>query len=116
MNSLDITTALPDEPRPRHRPRGAQVWAGAVLLLGGLMLIFLGGCFLIGALLIALPGIVNPCPDPGAPPPTAAWQPEEVFLFVVLNGLSLACFISALVLMLLGVRGLLRILAWKPED
>ena len=113
MSSPHFTAAPPppyDEDAPR-RPSSLvpRVWAGALLLLAGLGLVGLAGCFLIGAVVIANPGFFNPSPPPG-PPPLPSWDPPDVFLFVVLNGLALACFLGAAVLGFLGVLGLYRVL------
>ncbi len=49
MQQQDIPTVLPystDAPSPK-----ARIWAAAIVLLGGLALVGLGGCFLIGVMI-----------------------------------------------------------------
>src|SRR5450755_3651113 len=94
---------------PRRGTHAPRVWAGAILLMAGLALIGLGGCFMIGAVVIANPAFFDPSPPPG-PPPAATWEPVNVFLFSALNVLALACFGSAAVLFVVGFLGLYRLL------
>jgi hypothetical protein len=109
MSSPRFTAVPPpayDEDAPRPRSFAPRVWAGAVLVVSALALVLLAGCFLIGALIIADPGFFN-APQSGPPP---SWDPANVFLFVVLDALALACFLAAAVLGFLGVLGLYRVL------
>lgn len=89
---------------PVARP-GAKAWAGAAILSGGLCLILLGGCFLIGVMAIvqhsSFGGPVNP------PPPLTG---GEVGLMVVLYGLAFLSFGGAVAMLFAGARGLLRVM------
>ena len=78
-------------------------------MMAGLGLILLGGCFLIGPMVIANPAFFDPSPSVG-PPPLPSWDPVNIFLFTVLNVLAFACFLSAAILFVVGFRGLYRIL------
>jgi hypothetical protein len=85
---------------------GARVWAGAVLLMAGLGLIVLGGCFLYGVLeLLRLAGADS----------VASWV-LQVVLYVV----AFICFAGAAVQLTVGSYGLVRILmessAKPPPD
>jgi len=90
--TYELATAPPP---PSRAPR---VWAGAILLLAGLGLIVLAGCFLIGDILLIA--------DPVMPG-------EEGFmhvLFLLLLVIALCCLAGAGILFVLAVRGLLRIM------
>jgi len=82
---------------------GARMWAGALIVLAGLALIVLGGCFLIGVMLTVTDGFNTANPTPTL---TAS---ERVFI-VTLYTLALASFAAAVWLLFLGIRGLLRTL------
>jgi molybdopterin converting factor small subunit len=86
---------------------GSRVLAGGLLLLAGLGLVVLGGCFLMGALALVTDGF-NP-----APPPLSA-SPDAGFLLSVLYTLAGTCFGVAAVLLLVGVVGLVRVLWSRP--
>jgi hypothetical protein len=90
--------------------RGTRAWAGAAILLGGCALVALGGCFLIGVLAIVSPQVFagnnNFAPANTHPALTG----PEVSLMVFLYILAFACFAGAAVVLLAGVRGLLRLL------
>jgi hypothetical protein len=95
--------AIPHIPYATPAPRtGVQVWASVVLLSGGLGLVWLGGCFLIGVLFVVLHRSAVARPAPGM----EAW-----LLMMVLYVLAFACFCGALWLIVLGVRGLVAI--WR---
>ena len=105
----DLTSPTPASlpyasPLERHAG-GSRAGAGFALVFGGLGLVLLGGCFLIGVLLIVVPdpftGVAS------APGPMTA---PQLTLMVVLYALAFACFAGAGVLLLLGTRGLLRVL------
>ena len=87
-------------PAPRLGPR---VWAGAAIVLAGLALILLGGCFLIGVMLTVNNGFTLA----GAGAPLTARQLSFVF---VLYALAFASFAGALWLLFVGIRGLLQVM------
>ncbi len=88
---------------PAARPGsrlGATVWLG----LFGLALVVLGGCFLIGVQFVVAPqGFTGTAIQ--APPIT----PKLVVLLGVLYIAALLCFSGAAVLLVVSVKGLLRI-------
>jgi hypothetical protein len=80
------------------------------LLLAGLVLIGLSGCFLIGALTLVKPELVDPQLQPG---PLSS---EAYSLLVTLYAVAAMCLLGALLVFLLGVRGLLRVLRERPAE
>jgi len=72
---------------------GSVLAAGVWIMAGGLVMIFLGGCFLIGVM-------INSGAVPGVGPPGFA------FLLYIL---AFICFVVAAVMLFLGVRKLLHI-------
>ena len=88
-------------PAPRL---GARAWAGAAILAGGLGLVALGGCFLIGVL-----SIVSAASFTGNNPPRAL-TPPQLALMTVLYLLAFSCFAGALTLLFVGTRALLRVM------
>ena len=102
MTAISPDGSIPyASPAPRH---GARAWAGAAIVFAGMVLILLGGCFLIGVLMI-----VQPAAGFGGPAPTGMTGPQGV-LMVVLYALAFASFAGAAVLIVIGTRGLLRVL------
>lgn len=107
---MQITTnpwsvaAGPEDPEAPTRRSGPRVWAGAVLLLGGLAMILLAGCFEIGALILLRPQLLDPKLTPDA------LSSEAYFLLVTLQVTGVLCLLLALVLLFLGVRGLTHVL------
>src|SRR5688500_4850468 len=103
--------AAPAEPTPAEQigyaappPRGsARVWAGAAIVLAGLTLIVLGGCFLIGVMLVSTNGFSIT----GGPPTLPA---RAVMLLVVLYAMAFGSFAAAVWLLAMGVRGLYAVL------
>lgn len=80
--------------------QGARVWAAIAILLGGIALIGLGGCFLIVVLaMYSRPTFGNPA----APPIT----PGGYLFITILYALAFGCFAGAVVLIIAGVRGLM---------
>jgi hypothetical protein len=92
----------------------AQVYAGAVLVLAGLGLILLGGCFLLG-----IYGILHPeffgTPPPPNPLGIRVTSVADEFLNLTLYAAAFACFAGAAVLTVKGSRGLLRVLNDRPD-
>jgi hypothetical protein len=110
---MEITTgpASPAEDLdPLMRPPrwgGPRVWAGAVLLLAGIGLIGLAGCFLIGAMSLVKPQLIEPKLQGDS------LSPHASLLLGILYGVAGGCLVLALVLIFLGARGLLRVLMEK---
>ena len=88
-------------PAPRYGPRA---WAGAAVVFGGLCLIGLGGCFLIGVYVLtelaAAKGTADPRPLTG----------PEFVLMIALYVLAFASFAGATAMLVAGTRGLLRVM------
>ena len=80
--------------------KGARVWAAGLMLFAGLGLMALGGCFLIGVLLTINPSLV---PWQGQP---ATMSDHALIFLVVLYALGFACFVGAVVMIVLGSKGL----------
>ena len=101
----DIATAVPESehaiayatPEPPPVPRAG---AGAAIVFGALGLVLLGGCFLIGVLLLVR----------GFPDGEKTLDSPEVMLMVTLYILAFASFTGAAAMLLVGTRALLRIL------
>lgn len=85
-------------PTPRAGPR---VWAGAAIVLAGLALIVLGGCFLVGVMLTVTNGFSIT---------QALMTPSKYGLMAILYALAFLCFGGARWLLFVGIRGLLRVL------
>jgi len=105
----DPSTPLAGEPiayasvaPPRVGPRA---WAGAAILVAGIALIGLGGCFLMGVM-----NIVNPSALLGNPNLQPGVSGADYFLEFVLYLLAFACFAGAATLLFVGTRGLLRVM------
>ncbi len=103
---MDVVTAIPAKSKG---PALTRVGAGIALLLAGLGLVVLGGCFLIGAMVLVRPELLNP----GAATP-AGLAPEGASLLVVLYVVAAVCLLGAVVVIGLAVGGLLRLLLEKP--
>jgi hypothetical protein len=86
-------------PQPRLGPR---VWAGAAIILAGLALIVLGGCFLIGVMLTVSQGFNMTANRP--------LTGNQLGLVLILYALAFASFAGALWLLFVGVRGLLQVM------
>jgi hypothetical protein len=117
MSSMHFSAAPTrfDEDAPPRRPPSLapRVWAGALLLVAALGLILMGGCFLIGALLMVDPAILNTSPGPQ---PAPSWDPAGVYLFTTLNILCGVCFVGAAILFVVGFLGLCRILFGATKE
>src|SRR5690242_20732093 len=92
---------------PSRLARLERVAAGAILLIGSLGLLVLGGCFLLGVLWV----VKTPGTAPNLP---ASLSPSEAALVTVLYILAFLCFGGALVVLSLAVLGLCRIL-WEKQ-
>src|SRR5436190_11320991 len=98
---IDLAYAVP-APRP-----GAKVWGAAIIVAAGLALIVLGGCFLIGVMIL-LSGNIGMMGPMG--PAKPVW-PISVYIYLgTLYLLAFACFGSAVLLIVSGLRNLYRIL------
>ena len=86
-------------PIPRTGPR---VWAGVAIVLAGLALIVLGGCFLIGVMLTVSQGFNMTATRP--------LTGNQLGLVFILYTLAFASFSGALWLLFVGVRGLLQVM------
>jgi hypothetical protein len=85
-------------------PRLTKVLASAVLLAGGLGLVILGGCFLVGVMILLTgTGLSTQLV-------TFVWTPALYGLLVLLGILAIACFGGATLLIFLALQGLLKIL------
>lgn len=102
-----LSTAAP----PTVAPQGPRVWAACVTLASSLGLVGLGGCFLVGVLALLHPELFigGPCNDTTVIKPVTL-SAEELALMFILYGLGFACFLGALLLFLVAVRGLWRVL------
>ena len=83
-------------PAPRVGSRG---WAGAAVILGGLCLVLLGGCFLIGVMMLVTRIDFNA--NTRAPAPLTA---PQVVPMLVLYGLAFASFAGAVAMLVAGDR------------
>lgn len=97
--AVDIPLAYAAEaPRPPGR-----VLAGALLLVGGVALVLLGGCFLIGNLILVKAPVGNGMNKVGP------LTPPQIGLMWVLYVLAASCLAGAVLLFVLGTSALLRI-------
>ena len=90
-------------PYATPQPNGPRVLAATMILFAGLGLVVLGGCFLIGILLMVTGGFVV-----GATPP--ATTTASIMLMATLYLLAFTSFAASIALMVLGLRGLLRVI------
>jgi hypothetical protein len=105
FSTAQVAPAAESLPYATPAPRlGARGWAGAAVIFGGLCLILLGGCFLIGVLMLVTRLDFNGNASPG--PLTG---PQWV-LMAVLYVLAFASFAGALVMLVAGTRALLRLM------
>ena len=88
---------------------GPRAWAGAAILAAGVILVGLGGCFLIGVMIA-----VNSSASFGNPGSQAAMSGANLMLSTVLYLLAFACFGGAATLLFFGTRGLLRLMRGDP--
>jgi hypothetical protein len=96
------TTAPLAYATPLYRP-ATRVFAASMVLVGGLILIGLAGCFLVGVMMTIEHMDFNMVPHP------APLLPGEVVFVVVLTIIAVLAFAGATALLVSGTRALLRI-------
>ena len=112
MSAISPSDAYPAPAVPYATPAprpGAKVWAGATILFGGLCLILLGGCFLIGVMGLVHPVSMGFTPSGTAVPPPGLTAPQ-IMLMMMLYLLSFASFAGAVWMLVVGTRGLLKVM------
>lgn len=83
-------------------PTGRRVWAGFAILFGGLCLVGLGGCFLIGVMTVVhSSGYMNPAPK-------TLTSSQTLFVSILYICATLS-FAGAATLLFIGTRLLIRI-------
>ena len=87
---------------PLDRPAGPRVWAGAAIAFAGLGLLVIGGCFLIGVMFITSGTFAALAPG--------GLTANQRALVTVLYTLSVPAFIGGACVLVIGLRGLLRVL------
>jgi hypothetical protein len=85
-------------PAISHKPSSIGLW---ILMFGGLGLIFLGGCFTIGILIMLEPTV-------GFSATPVVWTPGRYVFHVFLYLLALGCFAGGACLIVMSVRGIFR--------
>ena len=100
---MSSTDALLPYAIPAPRP-GARAWAGAAIVFGGLGLVGLGGCFLIGVLSMVTP------PAFASVTMQSRLTPAQMVLMTTLYVLAFACFAGGAALLFIGTRALLRVM------
>lgn len=86
---------------PSDRPIGPRVWAAAAIALAGLGLLVIGGCFLIGVMLITTATFGGS---------GAKLTSNQLHLVELLYVLAFAAFAGGITVLLMGLRGLLRVI------
>ncbi|MDB5333245.1 MAG: hypothetical protein JWP03_4396 [Phycisphaerales bacterium] len=99
-NTADTSTIPYASPMPRSASR---VWAGVFIAFAGLCLIVLGGCFLIGVLLLVHPQLAFNGTSP-APATVGGFA-----LMAVLYLLAFCCFAGAVAVLIAGLKTLFAI-------
>jgi len=97
MQEQDVPMVLPystDAPSPK-----ARIWAAAILMFGGLALVGLGGCFLIGVMVSNQTYSMS-----------NAATPRVYFFLGVLYLMAFVCFASAGFLVVVSTRKLFQII------
>ena len=84
-------------------PTRSRVWAGVAVCMAGLGLIVLGGCFLVGVMLVVTQGFATP-------KLSGSLGPAALALMGVLYLLAGICFLAAAAVFFLGIRGLVRLM------
>ena len=103
QHSASIADLSYATPMAATTSKGPRALAGGFILFGGLGLVGLGGCFLIGILItiqhMGFNGVVQQMP----------LTPSEIVFVAVLSLLSLMSLCGAALLLYLGTRTLLRV-------
>src|SRR5262245_48061498 len=102
MDQGEIKNAEPISYAAPSPAYGHKVWAGVAITLAGLALIVLGGCFLVGVMLITNNGF-----NGGA---TAAMSASNLALVIVLYLLAAIAFAGAAWVLIRGLTALFRVL------
>jgi len=84
------------------RPLWPRVWAGAAMLMGGLTLLVIGGCFLIGIMILL--------GNFGYLPVHSQLTSEQTILECVLYVLSFLSLAGGVVVIVISVRNLIRVI------
>jgi hypothetical protein len=90
-------------PMTAHRPAG-RGWLATAILVGGLGLVFLAGCFLIGVMSVVSPSGFG---VPAQPRPLTSGQTAFV---LILYFFAFSCLGGAAALIVIAVRQLLRLI------
>ena len=90
-------------PMTTHRPAG-RGWLATAILFGGLGLVFLSGCFLIGVM-----SVVSPSGFGVQDPPQDLTDGQMVFV-LILYVFAFTCLLGAAALIAVAVRQLLRLI------
>ena len=97
MNTVDSTIPYAS---PADRPVGPRVWAAALIALAGLTLLVIGGCFLIGVMLITSGGVGMIA---------GGLTRSQQHLVYLLYLLALGAFGGGIWVIVLGLRALLKV-------
>jgi hypothetical protein len=93
-------------PNPRG---GSPVLAGFWIVVAGLALIFFGGCFCIGILLM-VSGAANVGFNPGySSAPIPPWTWHQSLLMFLLYTFAFGCFAGGAVTLVIGIRKLMAV-------
>ena len=87
-------------PMTAHRPAG-RGWLATAILFGGLGLVVLGGCFLLGVMTVVSPM--------GWSPPDQLTGGQTIFV-LILYVFAFACLLGAATLIAIAVRQFLRLI------
>lgn len=102
---ISVVNDLAPDASPPSAPlasKAARIWAAAILMLTGLGLGILGGCFMIGVLFTM--GLAN------GPRSSLGSSPDTLLVLATLYIVGFLCFAGALALVALGARGLMNII------
>lgn len=102
MNSA--TSPIASVPYATPVTQRVTPWAGAAIIFGGVALILMGGCFMIGAMTT-----INGEGFGGRLPPSSLTGPQ-IFFVGTMYLLAIACFVGAGVMLTAGTRALLRLM------